>query len=524
MPSSRAAANASDADGREAVLREALAAARAIAPDTYLHAACLACVAPHLPDDGQDAVLSEAVAAARTIPYRQQRALALLEIAPNLGEPGRTLVLRKLVEDINAEPVKTGHALIWRALLPQLREPERMSVVHDMLATLRKPGRLKRVDVMEIVAPHLPEALLPDAVAIARGSTSIFGNPDMLACLVPYLPEALIADLALEAMTTYGNAAMLAALAPRLPPALRSRAVDIATRPMFEVHARCRVLAALAPHLSDRLLCEALAFARDMRGVVAGDGCADTVSALAPYLPAIVIPDAFAAARAIPDNRFAETHGGSVGELCRSRAFVALAPYLPEAMLGDALAAYVEVPKYFGLAGTKAWAAFVARLSGALLPVALAAVEAIHDAFPRVMFLAILAQRLPEDAQQRVLRDALAATAAIPAPQRAMALAALAPHLPVAAPGTALHAALADVLADLCLPDLVLLSRDEHTRAGTLGKLQLKPVDGQVLCFALSVLAPHLPKGLLPAALTAARSTGRDQHFVRTLIALVAFL
>lgn len=511
-------------DGREAVVREALAAARALPSTHWAQAPCLACVAPHLPDTERYGVLCEAVAAAKAIPNRQQRALALAEIAPSLPEPDQAIVLRELVRDLNAEPAKSGHPLIWRVLLPQLCEPERLSVVHDMLGAMRRPGRLNRVVVMLILAPYLPEAMLPEAVAIARGSTAYFNHAEMLAFLVPYLPEALIADLALEAMTNAGNPAVLAVLAPRLPPSLRSRAIERATQPMFEVHARCRVLAALAPHLPERILSEALAFARAVQGIDGGDICADVVSAVAPYLPAIVIPDAFAAVKAIPDSLSFVHHGGSDGDLCRSRALVALAPYLPEAMLGDALATYVAVPKNFGLIRAGAWSAFVPRLPDAMLPAALAAVEAIDDAFPRVMFLAILAQRLPDDERQRAVGRALAATVAMPATRRAQALAALAPHLPAAEPGAALHAAFADVLADLPLPDLALLSNDEQSRGGTLGKLQLKPLDGLSLSTALSMLAPMLPKDLLPAALTAARSAARDQHFVSTLIALVPFL
>jgi len=524
MPSPRTSSDAANADGREAVLREALAAARAIPRDHFSYAPSLAFVAPHLPDAERDAVLREAVAAARTIPHRQQRACRLAEIAPNLPEPERDIVLRELNEEINAEPVKTGHALIWRTLLPHLREPERISVLNDMLAAVRNSDRLNRADIFEILAPYLPEAMLPDAVAVARGSTGNFPDARLLACLVPYLPEALIADLAVEAMTTLRNAWVLAALAPRLPPSLRSRAFEQATQPMFEVYARCRVLAALAPHLSERFLCEALAYARDLHGREAGDVCADTVSALAPYLPGIVIPEAFAAVRAIPDNLFAEHHDGSVGGISRSRAFVALAPYLPEAMLGDALAAYVAVPKHFGMIGTAAWSAFVPRLSGALLPAALAAAEAIDYVYPRVMFLAILAQRLPDDKRQRVVRDALSASIAIQANLRVNALVALSPHLPEAEPGTDFYEAFAGVLVDLCQLEPAVPPRNGPTRAEAVGQSQFNAGGGMLVHFSLRDLVPHLPKALLPAALTAARSTHRNQNFVKTLIALVPFL
>ncbi len=239
-----------------------------------------------------------------------------------------------------------------------------------------------------------------------------------------------------------------------------------------------------------------------------------------------MLPEALAVARQIADNPHSELHDGYSGELCRSRALVALAPYLPEALLGNALADYVTVPKHFGLIGTNAWTAFVPRLSGALLPAALAAVAAIADAFPRVMFLAILAQRLAEDERQRAVRNALADTATIPAPLRARALAALAPYLPAAEQGTALYDAFAEVLADLCLS---VPSAPPPRSAGADGyanfrRWQIDNTDGMLRGSALTVLAPHLPKELLPAALTAARTIHSDEHFVRTLVALLPYL
>jgi hypothetical protein len=519
-------AQVGDANGREAVLREALVAARAIPQGFYWYPTCLACVAVHLPNDERDAVLREAVAAARTLRHFSWRGLAFVKIAPSLPEPDRDALLRELVDGLNAEPNKTCHPTIWRMLLPHLREPQRMSVVQDMLAAVREPGRLNRVEVLEALAPYLPEALFPDALAIARKSSLLFPSAARLARLVPYLPDVWIPDMFVEVTTTSGIASVLAALAPRLPLSLRSRAIEIAVQPMFEVHVRCQVLAALAPHLSEPHLRAALGFCRNLHGLTAGNVCADTVSALAPYLPVTLLPEAFAVAREIPDNPLTEHLAGSAGVLCRSRAFVALAPYLPEALLGDALTDYVSVPKrFFATIGTHAWSAFVPRLSGALLPAAVAAVAAIDDACPRVMFSAILAQRLADDERQRVVRDALADTAMIPATRRAHALTELAPYLPAARSRTELYEAFTEVLADLCLP----VSTDPPpSSAGPGFKAHVRwwndHQDGALRGDALTALAPHLPKELLLNALAAARTIHSDQHFVRTLIALLPFL
>jgi hypothetical protein len=148
---------------------------------------------------------------------------------------------------------------------------------------------------------------------------------------------------------------------------------------------RARVLAVLAPNLSEKLLSGALAAAKAIR--TAYDR-AQALAALAPYLREaereIALRDALVAAKAIPDD------------YSRARSLAELAPNLTER----------------------------------LLPEALVAAKAIRTAYDRARALAALAPYLREAERDMALRDALAAAQAIPLNDvRTRALADLAPQL-----------------------------------------------------------------------------------------------
>jgi|SRR5208282_6589133 len=82
---SAAAAAANKAFGREAALRDALAAAMAIFDDDA-RARALTALAPHLPEALREAALRDALAAAMAISGHNARAQALAALAPHLPE------------------------------------------------------------------------------------------------------------------------------------------------------------------------------------------------------------------------------------------------------------------------------------------------------------------------------------------------------------------------------------------------------------------------------------------------------
>jgi hypothetical protein len=121
--------------------------------------------------------------------------------------------------------------------------------------------------------------------------------------------------------------------------------------------------------------------------------------ALAPHLPETLLREALAAATAISDDR------------SRAEALTALAPHLPETLLREALAAATAISN--DLARATALTALAPHLPETLLREALAAATAISNDRARATALTALAPHLPETERQPVLREALAAAATL---------------------------------------------------------------------------------------------------------------
>jgi hypothetical protein len=396
---------------RSRVLAEALAAARAIA-DSPSQARAFAALAPHLPPH----LLAEALAAARAMKENSCRPEALAALAPHVPEPRRSEVLADALKDI-------GECFTWGSRFPKSNVPR------------------AALGVLEILTPHLPEALLAEALATARNRLT--GRQERLrasalAILAPHLPphlltEALAAARVIEDVGERAEA--LAALAPHLPPHLLTEALA-AARAIKEHRYRAEALSALAPHLADpersQVLAEALAAARAIEHAYPR---AEALAALAPHLAeperSQVLAEALVAARAI-EHAYP-----------RAEALSALAPHLAEPersqVLAEALAAARAIEIEDAHWRAKVLAALAPHLPPHLLAEALVAACAIEISFRLGEALAALAPHLPP----HLLAEALAAARAIGDPvRRAEALEALAPHLPPQLLAEALAAAL----------------------------------------------------------------------------------
>jgi hypothetical protein len=181
-----------------------------------------------------------------------------------------------------------------------------------------------RARALAALAPHLPPALLPEALAAAREIEREDLRIATLAALAPHLPpneqpivyaEALAAARAIE--RGRARADELAALAPHLPPneqpIVYAEALA-AARAIGDEWSRSQALAALAPHLPPALLPAALAAAR---AIEREEWRSKALAALAPHLPPALLPETLTAAREIRDDDD------------RARALAALAPHLP---------------------------------------------------------------------------------------------------------------------------------------------------------------------------------------------------
>ncbi|MCA2812967.1 MAG: trypsin-like serine protease, partial [Microcystis sp. M090S1] len=389
----------------ESLLFEALAVARAIR-DESRRAEALTGLAPHLPES----LLYEALAVARAIGDEYNRALALTGLAFYVP----TVLPEALAVDraIWSESGRALRALALTGLAPHLPE----SLLFEALAVARRIGDAKALTGL---APHLPESLLPEALEVARGIENEYNRALALTGLAPHFPEVLPEALAVVRgigkdislvwqLNEYKLAEALTGLAPHLPESLLPEALEIA-RGIGNEHYRARALTELAPHLPESLLSEVLEVARAI-----GDeyNRAKALTGLAPYLPE-VLPEALEVARRIGSEEYrAEALTGlaphlpevlpevleiarAIGdESDRARALTGLAPHLPESLLPAAL----EIVRGIGYEDYRAevLTGLAPYLPESLLPEALEIARAIRDEYYRARALTGLAPYLPE--------------------------------------------------------------------------------------------------------------------------------
>ncbi|GCA75115.1 regulatory protein AfsR [Microcystis aeruginosa NIES-2520] len=451
----------------ESLLYEALAVARAIR-DESRRAEALTGLAPHLPES----LLYEALAVARAIGDESRRAEALTGLAPHLPESllyEALAVARAIGDEYNRALALTGLAFYVPTVLPEALAVDR--------AIWSESGRALRALALTGLAPHLPESLLFEALAVARR----IGDAKALTGLAPHLPESLLPE-ALEVArgieNEYNRALALTGLAPHFPEVLpealavvRGIGKDISLVWQLNEYKLAEALTGLAPHLPESLLPEALEIAR---GIGNEHYRARALTELAPHLPESLLSEVLEVARAIGD------------EYNRAKALTGLAPYLPE-VLPEAL----EVARRIGSEEYRAEAltGLAPHLPVSLLPEAIEIVGAIGNEYHRAEVLTGLAPHLPES----LLPEALEVARGIRQEyHRAKALTGLAPYVP-------------EVLSEAL--EVVRAIGYEYSRAK-----------------ALTGLAPHLPESLLSEALEVARAIGYESYRAEALIGLAPHL
>jgi hypothetical protein len=200
----------------------------------------------------------------------------------------------------------------------------------------------ERSEAIRSLAPHFPEALLTEALDVARKIDDYRARAGALGALGPRLPEtdrASVLDEALAAAREIGNdasrAQVLGALAPHLPEALLGVALGSA-REIDDYQARAEAVVALGARLpeTDRpsVLAEALEVARKIDGDASR---AQVLGALAHHLPKA---DQTALLNELLSTLREISHDGPRGEVLRI-----LAPNLPESLVGEALEAALDI-------------------------------------------------------------------------------------------------------------------------------------------------------------------------------------
>jgi hypothetical protein len=456
-----------------------------------------------------------------------QLALEAGQLAPYLGDEIRCALCHASINSLAGN--------IPPALLVALVEKAIWSPVKGLTYARQVPSAEQKAIALTGLAPHLPESLLPQALAAIQTIEDAQAQIMALTGLTPYLPdlrkeEAL--QQALEAVQTTGDvqtqarAAVLTGLLPHLAESRQAETLQqalVAAETIEDVAAQARALARLLPYLPEprraEVLQQALAVAQTIKN---GQARATALAELAPHLP---------------EGRRAETLQQALGVVqtigdaqARADVLIDLAPYLPETLLPQALAA-AQTRGYRWMGGqARALAQLAPYLPEVLLQQALGGVHGMKDPVEQARALAQLAPYLPEV----LLRQALATTQTLEHVwDQATALVRLAPYLPEALLQQALATAQTIeeaegrtlVLAELA-PHLPETLKAEVLQQALATAQTIEEAVSRVR--ALTRLLPHLPETLkaevFQQALAAAQTIEETRARAVTLAALTPYL
>jgi hypothetical protein len=301
------------------------------------------------------------------------------------------------------DPRQRAEALI--GLVPHLAESQRVQATREVLTAARMIEDLtERAWTFVELAPYLRAPLLSDALAAVQ---DVFEQSHHFRALAL---SGLVAYFSGMEQDQVRREALMAAVAIR------------------EEDYQARALSRLAPFLSESLLQEALAAARNL-----SERCflsyplAEALTALAPHLPeperAQVLQEALITARAIED----------AGK--RARILSELAPHLPKSeqvqLLRESLAAMEMMTEGSGGSRARVLLALAPHLPEPLIRDSLLVAQEIESEYYRAHALSGLAHNLPEPQRSQLLHKALATARAVEADtDRVRALTNLIPHLP----------------------------------------------------------------------------------------------
>jgi hypothetical protein len=255
---------------------KALESARAI-PDEADQAQVLSSLASYLPEPLKGEALREALIVARTIgsKYRQGKVLAVLASHSSGPLIKEVLAVARTIED------PRYRVPVFVEVITHLSGPKRERILREVLTAAQEIGyKPDRARAMARIAPHLPEPLLRDALAAAQE--------------LPARVEAYPGDAQPRAEAWVGLIPRLAELG------FAQEALTVAQRVSDADYCLARMLAGLAPHLTEPLLQEALALVPKN---VVERAQVKAFEELLLRLASLGHPsDAFRAARVIPDE------------------------------------------------------------------------------------------------------------------------------------------------------------------------------------------------------------------------------
>lgn len=402
-------------------------------------------------------MFNDALGAALSITSDEQRAkalAALVSVAPDTlraqalqralvaADPGNYLkTIGILAQSLPAELHREAFALALAEVKSTQGTAELASIMvsaaaflpevtNEALESLTTVDETLRAELLNALAPHLPESQLKDALEVALQIDDLRSRSTALIKLVPRLSTSSLADAARNARmweASYERALALSAITPHVDDvqerhSLFTKAVEDADavqddRQTFNLLLR---LAECAPNESERvaLLSRALHVIESIESEYARASALESIAARLPvpllskalrlvgkieatyyqstllsemvrYLPEVFVPEAFDIARSMKDERYC-------GE-----ALTALAPMLPAVLFLDALEAIRSV---VNSGGGQALMILIPRLPYSLLGQAVATAGDLSDDAERHRAMELIVGRVPWQLFEKALR------------------------------------------------------------------------------------------------------------------------
>jgi len=348
-------------------------------------------------------------------------------------------------------------------LARQLGEDERICAVRDALhAAMELDDVVESAVALAALAPYLPDAVgLPalgdtlDAASAAAAYADEYVGEATVEVLAPHLPDVLLADalsLATRNADNERSARAIAALAWRLSDVERERAIRDALAAVSGIRdagGRAEAIAALLPHLPDSLLADALAAST---AADSGLAHARALMELAPYLEerdcASALSLALAAAASTDDD------------VDRATVLMQIAPRLSASLMDDALNVAAMCSGYFRAVALTALASHSADDGRRrMLGDAVAATSTLTNPRDLASAMQALAPHLPDSERVIAFSTVLVAAAAARTPRadnQAMAM--------VAATHRFLEGEWARALSTASAPGSTMTTADSVTR------------------------------------------------------------
>jgi hypothetical protein len=284
-------------------------------------------LAPHL----SGPLLTQALKNAQSIQDQQKRAVTLLKLAPHLPEHMRQMALQGLLTVIEISYAKSDQLEILGPMLVHLSPAQQEKVTRVLWQ--QAGDTVKQVEVIAQIAEYLPKDHLPAVLAVVAAIQSNDEEKvEALLSLLPHLPAALLSqamEITMSIQEITARVVAMSGIAPFLPKDLQPQLLA-SIQTIEDESLRGKALAGQIPYLPENMLAAAM---QTIQGILDEWRRVDALAAIAIRLAQFgAYKQALEAVHAIWDD------------VKRAIILARLFPHLPAplntSVLRDALATY----------------------------------------------------------------------------------------------------------------------------------------------------------------------------------------